>query len=203
LKIQRQKHKQAAEREIRILELIQKSELPNGQENYCAKLLDWFNFNDYMCMVFPIYGPSLIELLEEENYKPFKIEPIRSFAKNILTAVSFIHRCGIAHGDIKPENILLASRETFTTETRLLDFGLAVFREDHHSRVVGTRQYSPPEIILGIPWDFPLDIWSVGCVLYELYSGSPLFDTHENREHLALMEQRLEKHLNILLKMEN
>jgi len=54
--------------------------------------------------------------------------------------------------------------------------------------VVSTRHYRAPEVILGLPWSYPCDLWSLGCILAELLSGDALFQTHENLEHLAMME---------------
>lgn len=64
---------------------------------------------------------------------------------------------------------------------------------------MSTRHYRAPEIILGLGWSFPCDIWSIGCILVEFYTGDALFQTHDNREHLAMMEavigSRIDTHL--------
>eukprot|EP00479_Gromia_sphaerica_P008386 TRINITY_DN3158_c0_g1_i1.p1 TRINITY_DN3158_c0_g1~~TRINITY_DN3158_c0_g1_i1.p1 ORF type:complete len:191 (-),score=31.17 TRINITY_DN3158_c0_g1_i1:159-731(-) len=80
-----------------------------------------------------------------------------------------------------------------STDIRLIDFGGATFDNEHHARMVNTRQYRAPEVILGLGWSFPSDMWSVGCILAELYTGELLFGTHEDAEHLALMEHVLGK----------
>lgn len=74
------------------------------------------------------------------------------------------------------------------TEIRLIDFGSATFEDEYHSSVVSTRHYRAPEIILGLGWSFPCDIWSIGCILVEFFTGDALFQTHDNLEHLAMME---------------
>lgn len=120
----------------------------------------------------------------------------------------------LIHTDLKPENILLCHNayQTFTysrkipssseninrqasqrrvlldTEIRLIDFGSATFQEEYHSSVVSTRHYRAPEIILGLGWSYPCDIWSIGCILIEFFTGDALFQTHDNLEHLAMME---------------
>lgn len=109
------------------------------------------------------------------------------------------------HTDLKPENILLLSsayqrvpcvtsggmakkRVPVDPTIRLIDFGSATFEHQHHSSVVSTRHYRAPEVILGMGWSYPCDIWSIGCILVELLTGDALFQTHENLEHLAMME---------------
>ncbi|KAK5637517.1 hypothetical protein RRF57_013232 [Xylaria bambusicola] len=136
-----------------------------------------------------------------------------------------LHDLNLIHTDLKPENILLcdSAYQTFTynrripsstngatrqatqrkvlldTEIRLIDFGSATFDDEYHSSVVSTRHYRAPEIILGLGWSFPCDIWSIGCILVEFFTGDALFQTHDNLEHLAMMENvcdsRIDPHL--------
>lgn len=73
------------------------------------------------------------------------------------------------------------------TSIKLIDFGSATFEAQHHSAVISTRHYRAPEVILGMGWTYPCDLWSIGCILVELYTGQALFQTHENLEHLAMM----------------
>ena len=129
-------------------------------------------------------------------------------------ASSVLHDLNLIHTDLKPENILLVgnSYQTFTynrnipsssttvqrvarqrrvlldTEIRLIDFGSATFDDEYHSTVVSTRHYRAPEIILNLGWSYPCDIWSIGCILVEFFTGDALFQTHDNLEHLAMME---------------
>lgn len=130
-----------------------------------------------------------------------------------------LHDLNLIHTDLKPENILLcnsayqaftysrkipSSSSTVTrqaaqrkvlldTEIRLIDFGSATFQDEYHSSVVSTRHYRAPEIILGLGWSFPCDIWSIGCILVEFFTGDALFQTHDNLEHLAMMEAVVDK----------
>lgn len=77
------------------------------------------------------------------------------------------------------------------TDVKLIDFGTATFEHEYHSRIVSTRHYRAPEILLEHGWSYPCDIWSIGCLLIELYIGHPLFLTHNDLEHLAMMERML------------
>jgi len=74
---------------------------------------------------------------------------------------------------------------------KLIDFGSATFQSGHHSAIISTRHYRAPEVILGLGWSYPCDLWSVGCILLELYTGAALFQTHDNLEHLAMMTAAL------------
>lgn len=140
----------------------------------------------------------------------------RSFLTIFSFFFSFLvlHDLNLIHTDLKPENILLVHNayQTFTynrtipsssqtvcrnarqrrvlldSEIRLIDFGSATFEDEYHSSVVSTRHYRAPEIILNMGWSFPCDIWSIGCILVEFFTGDALFQTHDNLEHLAMME---------------
>ena len=57
------------------------------------------------------------------------------------------------------------------TRTQVIDFGSATFEEQYHSSVVSTRHYRAPEVILGLGWSYPCDMWSVGCIMVELLTG--------------------------------
>ena len=93
-----------------------------------------------------------------------------------------------------------------STNIRLIDFGSATFEQEYHSSVVSTRHYRAPEIILGefrdapfwrsiliktllgLGWSFPCDAYSLGCILVEFFTGIALYQTHDNLDHLAMME---------------
>lgn len=137
-----------------------------------------------------------------------------SYLISQTTDLLVLHDLNLIHTDLKPENILLVSNayQTFTYnrtipssshatarnarqrrvlldgEIRLIDFGSATFDDEYHSSVVSTRHYRAPEIILNLGWSFPCDIWSIGCILVEFFTGDALFQTHDNLEHLAMME---------------
>eukprot|EP01071_Lankesteria_metandrocarpae_P006692 Lankesteria_metandrocarpae@DN4448_c0_g1_i1.p1 len=74
-------------------------------------------------------------------------------------------------------------------EVKLIDFGSAAYEDEKRSALINTRQYRAPEVILDVGWSMESDLWSLGCILIELYTGSLLFKTHEHLEHLAMVEK--------------
>jgi len=92
-------------------------------------------------------------------------------------------RSSFRNGDIPPY------LRPVSADIKIIDFGNATYEEEHHSSIINTRQYRGPEVVLETGWNEKSDIWSVGCILMELYSAELLFGTHENLEHLALMER--------------
>lgn len=197
-----QKYRDAAMIEIDVLKTVQKSD-PEGRYN-CIMLENWFDYRGHICMVFEKCGLSLFEFLRKNHYKPFSAHLVQTFGRQLLHAVAFLHTLKLVHTDLKPENILLLSsayqrvpvssgskftkRVPMDSTIRLIDFGSATFENQYHSTVVSTRHYRAPEVILGMGWSYPCDVWSVGCILIELLTGDALFQTHENLEHLAMMQ---------------
>jgi len=79
-----------------------------------------------------------------------------------------------------------------SNEIRIIDFGGATYEDESHTEIINTRQYRAPEVILGsCQWNEKSDIWSMACILIELYSGELFFPTHNNFEHLCLIEKAI------------
>ncbi|XP_011185978.2 mucin-5AC isoform X1 [Zeugodacus cucurbitae] len=199
-----EKYREAAKLEINALEKIAQKD-PHC-DHLCVKMIDWFDYHGHMCIVFEMLGLSVFDFLRENNYEPYPLEQVRHMAYQLCYSVKFLHDNRLTHTDLKPENILFVDSEYTThynhkinrevrrvknTDVRLIDFGSATFDHEHHSTIVSTRHYRAPEVILELGWSQPCDVWSVGCILFELYLGITLFQTHDNREHLAMMERIL------------
>lgn len=206
------KYRDASKIELRVLETLRLND-PNN-ENKCIHLRDVFDYRNHICIVTDLLSSSIFDFLKENSFTPFPSSQIQDFARQLLTSVAYLHDLNLIHTDLKPENILLEDNryQTFTynrvvpsstsvpkkqpstrrvllnTGMRLIDFGSATFDNEYHSQVVSTRHYRAPEIILGLGWSFPCDIWSIGCILIEFFTGDALFQTHDNLEHLAMME---------------
>lgn len=201
-----QKYRDASQIEIRVLKCLRQNDPQN--EFQCVQLIETFDFRNHVCIVSDLLDRSVFDFLKDNKFQPFPCRDIWQFAKQLLTSVAFLHRLSLIHTDLKPENVLLvdASFDVVPTSRRanarkkrvlrnsairLIDFGSATFNDEYHSGVVSTRHYRAPEIILGMGWSFPCDVWSIGCILVEFFTGEALFQTHDNLEHLAMMEMVL------------
>ncbi|KAL0230504.1 hypothetical protein PCE1_004063 [Barthelona sp. PCE] len=196
------KYRDAAKYEIRCLNKFNK-----GKNQKIIELLDHFDWRGHVVMVFPLFKGDLFKLITEKRLIRVNLEDIREVARNMIEAIQALSSEGYIHTDIKPENILLTQKhsnggstpniekqeEDFENEGGpakwiLSDLGSAVHSTQKPPSIICTRQFRPPEAILQLKYDFKVDIWSLGCVLFELYTGDMMFPTHSNHEHLAMIE---------------
>nr|XP_032515751.1 probable serine/threonine-protein kinase dyrk2 isoform X2 [Danaus plexippus plexippus] len=202
-----EKYREAAKLEINVLEKL--ADIDPDCKNLCVKMLDWFEYHGHMCIAFEMLGQSVFDFLKDNNYQPYPLEQVRHISYQLIHSVLFLHDNKLTHTDLKPENILFVDsdyevvsvyntskkkhdlRRVKRSDVRLIDFGSATFDHEHHSTIVSTRHYRAPEVILELGWSQPCDVWSIGCIMFELHLGITLFQTHDNREHLAMMERIL------------
>nr|XP_046263643.1 serine/threonine-protein kinase MAK-like isoform X2 [Scatophagus argus]XP_046263644.1 serine/threonine-protein kinase MAK-like isoform X2 [Scatophagus argus]XP_046263645.1 serine/threonine-protein kinase MAK-like isoform X2 [Scatophagus argus] len=138
-----------------------------------VKLREVIRENDYLYFVFEYMKENLYQLMKERN-KLFPESVVRNMTFQILQGLSFIHKHGYFHRDMKPENLLCMGPEL----VKIADFGLAreIRSQPPYTDYVSTRWYRAPEVLLrSNSYSSPIDIWAVGCIMAELYTLRPLF----------------------------
>lgn len=114
----------------------------------------------------------------------------------MLSSLLLLKQHKVIHCDLKPENILLA--HPLHSEIKVIDFGSSCFENEKVYTYIQSRFYRSPEVILGMTYGMPIDMWSVGCILAELYTGVPIFPGENEQEQLACIMEVFgppEKHL--------
>nr|KJB06716.1 hypothetical protein B456_001G063800 [Gossypium raimondii]KJB06719.1 hypothetical protein B456_001G063800 [Gossypium raimondii] len=182
------KYHEAAMIEIEMLQQLGKHDKGG---NRCVQIRNWFDYRNHICIVFEKLGPSLYDFLRNNNYRSFPIDLVRDIGRQLLECVAFMHDLRLIHTDLKPENILLVSPECVkvpdykgtsrfpkgssyfkrlpkSSAIKVIDFGSTTYERQDQTYIVSTRHYRAPEVILGLGWSYPCDIWSVGCILVEL-----------------------------------
>ncbi|KAJ1961740.1 U4/U6 small nuclear ribonucleoprotein prp4 [Dispira parvispora] len=157
-------------------------------QRHCVRLVRHFEYRNHLCLVFESLHMNLREVLKKYGREVgLNLRAVRTYAHQIFQALSLLRKCRILHADIKPDNILVNETKNLL---KVCDFGSAstVTANDITPYLV-SRFYRAPEVILGLSCDYAVDVWSVGCSLYELYTGKILFPGRSNNEMLKLMMQ--------------
>ncbi|XP_012679631.2 pre-mRNA processing factor 4Bb [Clupea harengus] len=152
---------------------------------HCLRLFRNFEHKLHLCLVFEPLSMNLREVLKKYGKDVgLHIRAVRSYSQQLFLALKLLKRCNILHADIKPDNILVNESKTIL---KLCDFGSASHVADNDiTPYLVSRFYRAPEIIIGKPYDYGIDMWSVGCTLYELYTGKILFPGSSNNHMIKL-----------------
>lgn len=152
---------------------------------HCLRLFRHFYHKQHLCLVFEPLSMNLREVLKKYGKDVgLHIKAVRSYSQQLFLALKLLKRCNILHADIKPDNILVNESKTIL---KLCDFGSASHVADNEiTPYLVSRFYRAPEIVIGKPYDYGIDMWSVGCTLYELYTGKILFPGSSNNHMLKL-----------------
>ncbi|TNN07892.1 Dual specificity tyrosine-phosphorylation-regulated kinase 4 [Schistosoma japonicum] len=178
---------QQAQVEVAILENLKKADHKNTHN--IIHIRDHFTFRNHLCIVFDLLGSNLYDLLRKNDFRGFTIHSLKKITVKLLNCLCLLRKQGIIHCDLKPENILIGLNNS--SELKVIDFGSSCFTNQKTYTYIQSRFYRAPEIILGISYGPPIDMWSLGCILPELYTGRPLFPGENENEQLACIMEVL------------
>ncbi|KIM52418.1 hypothetical protein SCLCIDRAFT_1223774 [Scleroderma citrinum Foug A] len=171
-------------KEVQILNKLKQAD-PDDKK-HIVRLERTFEHRGHLCLVFESMSMNLRDVVKKFGKDVgLNIKAVRAYAHQLFLALSLLKKTSIMHADIKPDNILVNEHKTLL---KLCDLGSASdASENDVTPYLVSRFYRAPEIILGVPYDTALDIWSIGCTLYELYTGKILFPGRSNNQMLLLM----------------
>ncbi|CAM6031308.1 unnamed protein product, partial [Sphagnum compactum] len=171
-----------AQTEIELLRRIKSFD--TGLHNI-VQLLDTFVHKKHQCIVFEMLSYNLYELLSSTKFKGISLTLVRKFSSQILIALQYLASpaVDIVHCDLKPENILL--RHPKHSAVKIIDFGSSCLRLAPAYTYIQSRFYRSPEILLGMPYDQRIDMWSLGCLLAEMHIGQPLFSGSDQEDQVC------------------
>ncbi|KAM7347291.1 minibrain isoform 3-T3 [Cochliomyia hominivorax] len=162
-----------AQIEVKLLEMMNRADAEN--KYYIVKLKRHFMWRNHLCLVFELLSYNLYDLLRNTNFRGVSLNLTRKFAQQLCTALLFLStpELNIIHCDLKPENILLCNPKR--SAIKIVDFGSSCQLGQRIYQYIQSRFYRSPEVLLGIPYDLAIDMWSLGCILVEMHTGEPLF----------------------------
>ncbi|KAI8091477.1 kinase-like domain-containing protein [Gilbertella persicaria] len=170
-----------AKTEVKILSDLSKWDPEDRHHN--VKMTDSFYFRNHLCIAFECLSMNLYEFIKVNNFQGFHITLIKRFTIQLLRSLSLLARHGVVHCDLKPENILL--KHPTKSTIKVIDFGSSCLENQRVYTYIQSRFYRSPEIILGLDYNTAIDMWSLGCIIAELYTGVPIFPGENEQEQLA------------------
>ncbi|KAK6200298.1 serine-threonine protein kinase [Scheffersomyces amazonensis] len=172
--------------EIKMLKLLKEK---NTNENL-LEYYDHFNFRSHMCIVTELLTINLYTLLELINFRGLSIPIIQKMSCQLLQGLQYLHSFNIIHCDIKPENIMInlpSDPQSNDINVKIIDFGSSCYKNEISFTYIQSRFYRAPEIIMGANYSEKIDIWSLGCVVVELFLGFPLLPGKNELEQIGLI----------------
>ncbi|KAG5192481.1 kinase-like domain-containing protein [Tribonema minus] len=176
-----------ADIEIRVARLLNDTFDPDNSR-HIVRLLDSFAAHNHLCLVFELLSINIYELLKTNQFRGLPLPMIRSFTKQMLEALAALEAAHVIHCDLKPENVLMVSKlhrgggsgcggggARPAAAIKLIDFGSACWEGNTMYSYIQSRFYRSPEVLLGLPYDGAIDMWSLGCMCLEMFLGLPIF----------------------------
>uniref|UniRef100_A0A915C9X9 protein kinase C n=1 Tax=Parascaris univalens TaxID=6257 RepID=A0A915C9X9_PARUN len=151
------------------------------------RLESMFETKDKIFVVMEKMNGDMLEMILSQAAGRLDERTTKFLIMQILCSLRYLHSKGIAHCDLKPENVLLSDLVTAFPQTKLCDFGYARFIGDAQFRktIVGTPAYLAPEVLQKRGYNKSLDMWSVGVIIYVTLSGTfPFNDGEEISEQI-------------------
>lgn len=172
--------RKASQKEMDFLRKVNQED-PQDKK-HIIRLLGSFDHKGHLCIVFEHMSKNLRDLLKEEtNGHGLTLPAVRIYAKQMFYGLQHLQNCQVIHLDLKPDNVLVSEDKK---TIKLADFGTAVDKRDiiERTEYLVSRFYRAPEIILGMDISYPVDMWAVGCTVYELWTGKILFTGRSNNQ---------------------
>lgn len=149
-----------------------------------VQILDYFLYRGHVCIVTELLATSLYDFLASRSFKGLSLDWVRQIAQQLFTALQHLSssQLRLIHCDLKPENIML--RNLNEPAIKVIDLGSACRQNETAFTYLQSRYYRAPEVLAGLPYDESIDMWSVGCILAELFTGAPLFEGHDEADQM-------------------
>ena len=190
LAIKISKHKKQETDNARVEAKLLKRILGKDPDKYgIVRMFDSFYFRRHFIIVFELLDTNLYRYIKEPGFRGMNKDLLRQIATQMLHGLLHLSKIKIIHCDLKPENVLFT--DSTRTGVKIIDFGSACTEFKSGFVYVQSRFYRSPEVVLGLPYDQAVDMWSFGCILAELVTGRPLFPAQDEHELLELFRIRI------------
>ncbi|KAK4242473.1 kinase-like domain-containing protein [Achaetomium macrosporum] len=184
--------------EVSVLDLLN-TKLDKNDDHHLLRLKDTFIHRQHLCLVFELLSVNLYELIKQNQFRGLSTTLVRVFAQQLLNGLALLNKARLIHCDLKPENILLKNLES--PIIKIIDFGSACDERQTVYTYIQSRFYRSPEVLLGLPYSSAIDMWSLGCIVVELFLGLPLFPGSSEYNQVARIVEMLGNPPNWMIEM--
>jgi dual specificity protein kinase YAK1 len=175
-----------ATREVQMMSALQDGASSSDSAHF-AHLFASFTFQDHFCLLIELCYIDLYAALTRLDNHGFRMATVQMIARQLFESLAVLERHSIVHGDLKPENVMFQS--SAGDSVKIIDFGLARLIGSRAPGYIQSRYYRAPEVVLGFPHGYGIDMWSVGCIIGEVFLGVPLFGGQNQIQLLHLHAQ--------------
>jgi dual specificity tyrosine-phosphorylation-regulated kinase 2/3/4 len=190
--------------EVNVLEMLRGHDRDDGYS--LVHMVDHMLFRNHLVITFELLGNDLYSELRAGGFAGFAPSACREISGDILRCLELLERLQVVHADLKPENILLRPEPIcngagpacapdgageMVSRAKVIDFGSSCFAHTKIHTYIQSRYYRSPEVILGLGYGPAIDMWSLGCILFELDGGCPLFPAKNEQDLLVLQLELL------------
>ncbi|QUC22155.1 uncharacterized protein UV8b_06396 [Ustilaginoidea virens] len=184
--------------EVSVLDLLN-TKLDKNDDHHLLRLKDTFIHRQHLCLVFELLSVNLYELIKQNQFRGLSTTLVRVFAQQLLNGLALLNKARLIHCDLKPENILLKNLES--PIIKIIDFGSACDERQTVYTYIQSRFYRSPEVLLGLPYSSAIDMWSLGCIVVELFLGLPLFPGSSEYNQVSRIVEMLGNPQNWMIEM--
>ena len=188
IKVQRNNEmmRRAGEKEIMFLQQIEQND--PERRRHCIIYLGEFDHEDHLCMVFEAMHQNLRAAVKQHGHRRgIQMAAVQTYARQMFIALRYLERLNIMHADLKPDNMVV--NESYNL-LKICDFGSASTGDDNEiTPYLVSRFYRAPEVMMGLQYGCPIDMWAAAVSIFELYTGKILFQGTSNNAMLKLIQE--------------
>jgi len=188
IKVQRNNEmmRRAGEKEIMFLQQIEQND--PERRRHCIIMHGQFDHEDHLCMVFEAMHQNLRAAVKQHGHRRgIQMAAVQTYARQMLIALRYLERLNIMHADLKPDNIVVNDKYNLL---KICDFGSASSGDDNEiTPYLVSRFYRAPEVMMGLQYGCPIDMWAAAVSIFELYTGKIMFQGTSNNAMLKLIQE--------------
>ena len=167
------------ENEIKIIKIFN-----DDPCKYIIKCIgDPWIYDTYWCFMYELLDINIYHDLKRRKFKGYNYQQVRTINFCLIEALNHLYKHNIIHADLKPENIVFINSQNYTV--KIIDFGSSFLKntkQHKHTNYIQSRYYRSIEIFRKEYYGLEIDMWSLGCIIYELFTGCPLLQGKNTKD---------------------